>query len=175
MLISWRVCILAGRSADGDELKSATKVRGKSTNHCWRMFFFVCLVSWDGIRWFWEKWNKKCTLIFLDWWGRKGMVRLYLPLASFEQMFVCVWLLESAPVPCSDITDPHFLGTRTWKKSVGRLIGGLLFCSSDVAKLLKIVLVLGSLGSKEFFYSKVVHVIAWRFVWYFEYVHLWRR
>ena len=54
MLISWRVCILPGRSADRDELKSATKVRGKSTNHCWRMFFlYVCFLGWKG--WFWEK------------------------------------------------------------------------------------------------------------------------
>ena len=54
MLISWRVCILAGRSADRDELKSAAKVRVEHQPLLADVFFCM-FVSWDGIRWFWEK------------------------------------------------------------------------------------------------------------------------
>ena len=55
MLISWRVCILPGRSADRDELKSATKVRVEHQPLLAHVFVLYFLVSWDGIRWFWEK------------------------------------------------------------------------------------------------------------------------
>ena len=97
--------------------------------------FFVFLVSWDGSRWFWEKWNLNVLWSFFWLVGKERNGEIAPSMAPFLNV-VCL-AVESAPVPCWH--HLHFLGTRTWKEFVG------------------------SLGSKDFFYSKVVPVIAWRF------------
>jgi len=58
------------------------------------------------------------------WWGRKGMVRLYLPLAPFEKMFVC---LAAGIGTSALLTSPAFLGYSYLEKVCWETIGGLLF------------------------------------------------
>ena len=90
----------------------------------WRMFScsFVC---WDGKLVFWEKWTWMYISDLFGWWGRKGIVRLYLQWRLFFNV-VCFgcgigWCL--ADITC--ILGYSYLERVCWET-----IGDLLFLTA---------------------------------------------